>query len=96
MIIRIMGEGQWDVPDSVLHELNGIDSQVEHAVATGSQDELTTALTHLVTTLRTQGHQVPDDQILDSDLIVPDETATVEEVSRLLAGNGSGDGLIPG
>ncbi len=96
MIIRIMGEGQWEVPDSALSELNEIDGHVEHAVNTGSQEELSDALGRLAATVRSHGRQVADDEILDSDLIVPDETATVEEVSVLLADSGTGEGLIPG
>lgn len=96
MIIRILGEGQWEVPDSALPEFNQIDRRVEHAVTAGSQQELTAALSQLAATVRSRGRQVADDEITDSDLIVPDETATVEEVSALLAGNGAGDGLIPG
>lgn len=96
MIIRIMGEGQWEVPDSALSELNVIDSHVEHAVDSGVQAELTEALTRLADTVRKHGSQVPDDQIVDSDLIVPDSNATLEEVRLLLADSAAGDGLIPG
>lgn len=96
MIIRIMGEGQWDVPDSALSELNSIDGHVEHAVAGGLQEELTEALTRLAATVREHGRQIPDDEIVDSDLIVPDTNATVEEVSVLLADSAAGEGLIPG
>lgn len=96
MIIRIMGEGQWEVPESALTELNLIDSHVEHAVNNGGQAELTEALTRLAATVREHGRQIPDDEIVDSDLIVPDTSATVDEVSQLLDGTAAGDGLIPG
>lgn len=96
MIIRIMGEGQWEVPDSDLSIFNEIDGQVEHAVTTGSQTELTAALSQLVATVKAHGRPIADEEITDSDLIIPDEAATVEEVSHLLAENASGEGLIPG
>lgn len=96
MIIRIMGEGQWDVPESELAHLNRIDSCVEHAIEVSSQTELTRALTELGATIRRLGSPVADDVIVNSDLIVPDVAATLEEVSVWLSENSSGSGLIPG
>ena len=95
MIIRIVGEGQWQVPDTEMNHLNRIDSRVEHAIETTSQSELTEALSELVTTVRTIGTPIADDNIVDSDLIVPDVSATIEEVSVWLSENPAGDGLIP-
>lgn len=96
MIIRIVGEGQWQVPDIEMGHLNRIDARVEHAIGTTSQNELTEALTELVTTVRTVGTPIADDNIIDSDLIVPDVSATIEEVLVWLSENPAGDGLIPG
>ena len=53
MIIRIVGEGQWQVPDTEMEHLNRIDARVEHAIDIASQNELTEALTELVATVRT-------------------------------------------
>ena len=50
----------------------------------------------MVTTVRTVGTPVADDNIVDSNLIVPDVSATIEEVSVWLSENPTGDGLIPG
>ena len=61
-----------------------------------SMNELTEALTELVTTVRTVGTPIADDNIIDSDLIVPDVSATIEEVLVWLSENPAGDGLIPG
>lgn len=96
MIIRIVGEGQWELPDDLLAELNTIDSRVEHAVETANQSELTSALSDLVATVRGKGQPVADDVVVDSDLIVPDVSSTVEEVTVWLEENPAGDGLIPG
>ena len=95
MIIRIVGDVQWQAPDTEMNHLNRIDSRVEHAIETTSQSELTEALSELVTTVRTIGTPIADDNIVDSDLIVPDVSATIEEVSVWLSENPAGDGLIP-
>lgn len=96
MIIRIVGEGQWNVPDDKLGALNEIDARVEHAVETANQTELTAALSDLVTMVRTEGAPIGDDVVTDSDLIVPDVSSTIEEITVWLSENAAGDGLIPG
>ncbi len=94
MIIRILGEGQWQLADDAVSDLNTIDDQIEQAVGSADQDALTTALGTLHDQVRTAGTTVPDDSLEDSDLILPGADATLAEVEALLAD--STDGLIPG
>ena len=92
MIVRILGEGQYDVADDALDRLNEYDAEVEAAVEAGDTDTFTTALTRLLDGVRTVGvpHQV--ESLDESDLILPPADASIEEVRALL----SDDGLIPG
>ena len=92
MIVRILGEGQFDVPDAALDSLNELDRSVEAAVDAGDLDGFGTALAALLEAVRV--HAVPHaDGTLDtSELILPPADASLEEVRDLL----SGDGLIPG
>jgi len=94
MIVRILGEGQWDVPVDAVDGLNALDDQVEQAVEHQDQDKLTLALSELLAEVRSLGTAVPDDQILDSDLILPDVGSSLADVEALLAE--SSEGLIPG
>lgn len=94
MIVRILGEGQWQLDDSVLPELNQLDDEVEKAVGADDQLALSTALLSLHNRVRALGDEVPDDALEDSDLILPATDATVVEVQELL--NSSTEGLIPG
>ncbi len=94
MIVRILGEGQWDVPESAITGLNALDDQVEQAVAQQDQTQLTLALAKLHDEVRTQGTRVADDQIRDSALILPDVGSSLADVEALLAE--SAEGLIPG
>jgi len=93
MIIRILNEGQWDVAGDHLSGLNTLDDAVEKAVASGDQDQLTTALHSLLEKVRTSGTVVPDEALEDSDLILPAADSTLDEVRALL--NESDEGLIP-
>jgi len=94
VIVRILGEGQWRIEDGALGDLNRLDDNVEDAVKTGDQAELDTALHALLEEVRTQGRPVPDDELSDSDLILPAAGSTLEDVRALLTA--SDQGLIPG
>ena len=96
MIVRIVGEGQWEVPESELGDLNVIDAKVEKAVDAADQSALTAALTELVNRVRTHGEPVSEATVTDSDLIIPDISSTIDEITVWLDENFSRDGLIPG
>ena len=92
MIVRILGEGQWDVADAHLDALNSLDAEVETAVEAGDETTFATSLVALLNAVRTAGDQLPDDSLVDSALILPPSDASLEEVRELLGD----DGLIPG
>ena len=92
MIVRILGEGQWEVADSHVDALNTLDAEVETAIEAGDQTTFTQSLEQLLNAIRTAGEPLPDDSLVDSDLILPPTDATLEEVRELLGD----DGLIPG
>ncbi|HEY6684293.1 MAG TPA: hypothetical protein VI030_15015 [Propionibacteriaceae bacterium] len=94
MIVRILNEGQWRLTDDAVRGLNSFDDAVEQAVTANDQDQLTSALHRLLDRIRQTGTQVPDEELEDSDLILPAADSTVVEVRQLL--NESEEGLIPG
>ena len=94
MIVRILNEGQWRLEDGAVTDLNRLDDAVEDAVATNDEAELASALTALLHEVRTLGTPVPDDELADSDLILPTADSTIEEIRELLTT--SDEGLIPG
>ena len=92
MIVRILGEGQWDVSDEQLAVLNELDAAVESAVDGGDGETFSQSLDALLNAVRTSGSPLPDESLEDSDLILPPADATLEEVRELL----TDEGLIPG
>ena len=93
MIVRILNEGQWELSDEAVRDLNSLDDAVDKAVASADQDQLASALQALLDRVRSAGTVVPDDELRDSDLILPDADSTVEDVRALLSD--SDEGLIP-
>jgi hypothetical protein len=94
MIVRILGEGQWELTDDHVSDLNLLDDAIEKAVREGNEAELATALHKMLNEVRTVGTPVPDDELKDSDLILPAADSTLAEVEALLGQ--SEEGLIPG
>lgn len=92
MIVRILGEGQRSVDDTMLARLNELDAVVEAAVADNDEAAFGPALSALLDEVRSAGTGLPDDSLEDSDLILPPADATLAEVRRML----NDDGLIPG
>jgi hypothetical protein len=92
MIVRISGEGQFDVPDGHVEELNRLDDDLTKAVDAGDEAQFKTALEALLGSIRTAGEELPADFIGPSDLVLPSPDATIHEVREVLGD----EGLIPG
>lgn len=91
MIIRILGEGQFDVPESDVAELNRLDAIVDSAVRAGNEPAFKDALAVLLEGVRRVGTLHEIDSLDTSDLILPMADSTLTEVQDML----KDDGLIP-
>jgi hypothetical protein len=92
VIIRILGEGQLDVDDSLAGELNKLDARLEAAVSSGDEASFRPVLAQMLAQVRAAGTPVPADSLEASDVILPYSDASMDDVRGLL----SEDGLIPG
>jgi PspA-Associated protein len=91
VIVRVMGEGQWRVDDSLREELNALDTQALGALERGDEAELDATLERMAELVRTRGEPLPPEDISPSDAIIPPPDLTLEETRELF----EGDGLIP-
>ncbi|MET9347911.1 PspA-associated protein PspAA [Streptomyces termitum] len=92
MIVRIMGEGQRELADSHLAELDRLDDELLGETESGDEEGFRRTLGALLDAVRRLGTPLPDDALAPSELILPGPDATLAEVRRML----SDDGLIPG
>ncbi|MGI8434366.1 MAG: PspA-associated protein PspAA [Nocardioidaceae bacterium] len=92
MIIRILSEGQFDVPDEAIDGLNELDAQLGSAIDASDEATFSAALGALLDRVREVGDPVAVDALVPSQLMLPSADAELAEVRDLL----SGDGLIPG
>jgi hypothetical protein len=91
VIIRIMGEGQFEVDDTHLEELNRLDDALGEAIEGGDDDAFRSALVALLHEVRRAGTAVADDALVDSDLVLPYAEAHIDQVRELL----TDEGLVP-
>jgi hypothetical protein len=91
VIVRILGEGQFQVDEDAAAKLTALDADLDAAVEGGDEAAFKVALDASVGLVRQSGSPVPDDSFVTADFILPFADATVAEVRQLLT-----DGKIPG
>jgi hypothetical protein len=92
VIVRILGEGQFRIDDAAAAELNRLDTELETAVNHNDESAFTAALDALLAKVRAQCSPLPPDTLEPSDLILPHQGSSMDEVRKLL----TDEGLIPG
>ena len=92
MIVRILGEGQFRIDDAATAELNQLDSALEAAVEHNDEAAFSSALSGLLAQVRAHGSPLSPDILESSELILPHEDSSMDEVRKML----TDEGLIPG
>lgn len=85
MIVRILGEGSFDVPDADLPALEQLDTALVDALDRGDEATFSSTLADLIGLIRHTGKPVPPDDIRPSELVVPHPGSSLDEVRTLLA-----------
>jgi PspAA-like protein len=91
VIVRVMGEGQYEIDDEVAKGLNALDEQAEQAFESGDADRLAELLQRMAEAVRTNGMRLADDDLSPSEGIVPPPDLSLDEARELF----DGEGLIP-
>ncbi|NMH99182.1 PspA-associated protein PspAA [Pseudonocardia acidicola] len=92
MIIRILGEGQFEVADSGSGELNSLDDRLLAAFESGDSTVFGPTLRELLATVRRLGTPLTDSELVASELVLPAADSDLAQVRALLGD----DGPIPG
>jgi hypothetical protein len=88
MIVRIQGEGQYEVAEDLADRLNAIDAEVEAAVAAGEEGAFRDALNRLLALVRETGSRLPAEHLSPSELILPPRDITLAELAQHLPATG--------
>ena len=92
MIVRILGEGRYEVPEADLPAIEQLDDELVDALERGDENEFNGALIDLIGQVRHAGAALAPDDLRPSELAVPHEGATMAEVKALLAEEPGADG----
>jgi hypothetical protein len=91
MIIRIAAEGQYRLPSSYLDQINAIDNQIVEAIASGDRDAFAKLFGSLLDLVRKHGEPVADDELVESQVVLPQADTTFDEAAELFVA----EGLVP-
>ena len=91
MIVRIAGEGQFEVPDELVERLNGLDNDAVAAVENGDEARFQELFGQMIQLVKRDGSPVADDSLVASQVILPPADLSFDEAR----GEFTGEGLIP-
>ena len=91
MIVRISTEGQFEVQDGSIDQLNELDNKAVQAVEAGDEAGFHAAYDAMLALVREHGTELGDDDLNESALILPPPDLTFEEAGEQF----TGEGLIP-
>ena len=91
MIVRIATEDQYEIAGDDYTELNDLDDAVVAAVEAGDEEQYAKRFAALIEYIRSNGTRIGDDDLRESDIIVPPPDTDLAEATR----DFTGEGLIP-
>jgi hypothetical protein len=91
VIVRISGEGQFELPDADAERLNELDNKAVSAVEQGDESGFRDLWSQMLELVSSDGTELGEDELVGSDVILPPRDITFEEAQ----GEFTGEGLIP-
>jgi hypothetical protein len=91
VIVRIAGEGQFQLPDEDLDRLNELDNAAVAAVDAGDEAKFQELWGQMLAMVASDGNALDDDELTESDIILPPRDISIEEAKHEF----TGEGLIP-
>jgi hypothetical protein len=91
VIVRISTENQYVFPDDQADRLNDLDNAIVAAVEADDEDRFHEVFEEMLNLVRSDGHKLGEDELEESDVILPPPDLSFSEAHLEF----SGDGLIP-
>ena len=91
MIVRIATEDQYRLPDEDAERLSRLDNEAVAAVDAGDEDRFHDVFAEMVELVRRDGQKLADDELEESDVILPPPDLSFDEAAHEF----TGEGLIP-
>ena len=91
MIVRILTEGQYNLPGAFVDRLNEIDNEIVDVVGRQDREAFRKLLDEMLDHVRTNAAEVPVAELVESDIVLPEPDITLEEAAELF----TGEGILP-
>jgi hypothetical protein len=91
VIVRIAGEGQFELPDNDAERLNELDNRAVSAVEQGDETGFRELWSQMLELVAADGTELGDDELVESDVILPPRDISFAEAQDEF----TGEGLIP-
>jgi hypothetical protein len=91
VIVRIATESQYRLPDDAAAQLNELDNDAVGAVEADDEDGFHEVFEQMLDLVRSAGHALDEDELAESDVILPPPDISFVEA----AAEFTGEGLIP-
>jgi len=91
VIVRISGEGQYELPDSDAERLNELDNRAVSAAEQADETGFGELWSQMLELVKTDGTELSGDELVESDVILPPRDISFAEAQDEF----TGEGLIP-
>ncbi len=91
MIVRVSGEGQFELPDADAGRLNELDNEAVSAAEAGDESRFQGLWRQMLDLVASDGRALANDELVESDVILPPRDVSFQEARAEF----TGEGLIP-
>jgi hypothetical protein len=84
VIVRILGDGQFEIDEATAKRLETLDADLDACMQAKDEKRFDTILSSIVGEVHNSGKPLDPKRFLPSDLVLPPIGATLEEVRALL------------
>ncbi len=88
MIVRVVGQGQFEVDDGLMERLDALDREAMDALGRDDEESLDRSLDEMSRLVRAEGRSLPDDALSASDIVIPPSDLTLAETRKLVSDQG--------
>ncbi len=88
MIVRVSGEGQYELDESEAKQLDQRDRSLVDAINAGDMQRFRTELADTIRFVEESGSPVPDDRVVPSEVIIPPRDIDLDEARQFFTDEG--------
>ncbi|MCL5047763.1 MAG: hypothetical protein M1374_03090 [Firmicutes bacterium] len=89
MIVRILHDGQYEIPQDLEIRLEDMDAELTLALDNDDKQAYESKLAEIINAITAEGEKVPPEKLLPSDITVPAPGSSLEDIKALLSDDDS-------